>query len=77
MTIYEPNAIICYICGEPITGVDVDHRFWLHEIGCAVQATGECECDLECHAGCYAGHEAEYMLFCDDKEDNKFSQENP
>lgn len=54
--------IICCICGEPITGIDIDHRFWLHRIGCT---GGECDCNLECHEECYDGHEHEYAPFAD------------
>ena len=60
-----PNPIICCICGQPITGIEIDHRFWLHRIGCN---GGECDCDLECHDECYDGHEHEYAPF-DDEDD--------
>lgn len=43
------DPIICCICGQPITGIEIDHRFWLHRIGCN---GGECDCDLECCADC-------------------------
>ncbi len=61
-----PNPIICCICGQPITGIEIDHRFWLHRIGCN---GGECDCDLECHDECYDGHEHEYAPLFDDHDD--------
>jgi hypothetical protein len=63
---HEP--IICCICGQPITGIDIDHRFWLHKIGCNRDG---CDCDLECHDECYAGHEHEHAPFDDDDEDDE------
>lgn len=63
-----PDAIVCCICNKPIEGDDLDDRFWLHEIGCKFSETGECDCDLECHAECYPGHEHEYAPF-DDEDD--------
>ena len=65
---HEP--IICCICNKPIEGDDLDGRFWLHEQGCQFVQTGECGCDLECHAACYAGHEDEYAPLFDDEEDD-------
>jgi len=65
---HEP--IICCICDKPIEGDDLDDRFWLHEKGCQFGHTGLCECDLECHAACYAGHEDEYAPLFDDEEDD-------
>jgi len=62
-------AIICCICDKPIEGDDLDGRFWLHEQGCQFVQTGECGCDLECHAACYAGHEDEYAPLFDDEDD--------
>ena len=61
-----PNPIICCICGQQITGIEIDHRFWLHRIGCN---GGECDCDLECHDECYDGHEHEYAPLFDDEDD--------
>lgn len=65
----DPDAIICCICDKPIEGDDLDNRFWLHEKGCQFGHTGLCECDLECHAECYAGHEDEYAPLFDDEDD--------
>ncbi len=66
------NPIICCICGQPITGIEIDHRFWLHRIGCN---GGECDCDLECHDECYDGHEHEYAPLFDDEEDDEVHHE--
>lgn len=63
---YEPEDIICCICGEPIEGDDMEGRHWLHEIGCDFYETGGCDCDLECHADCYKGHESEYLQYCEE-----------
>ena len=60
---YEPEAIICCICDKPIEGDDMQDRYWLHEIGCDFYETGSCDCDLECHADCYKGHESEYLEY--------------
>lgn len=65
------NPIICCICNKPIEGDDLDDRFWLHAKGCKFSETGECDCDLECHAECYAGHEDEYAPPFDDDEDDE------
>lgn len=65
------NPIICCICDKPIEGDDLDDRFWLHEIGCNPE-NGFCYCDLECHSGCYPGHEHEYAPFDDEEDEELF-----
>lgn len=65
------DAIICCICNKPITGDDLDDRFWLHAKGCQFVQTGGCTCDYECHSGCYPGHEAEYAPLFDDEDDDE------
>ena len=60
---YEPEPTICCICDKPIEGDDMQDRYWLHEIGCDFYESGSCDCDLECHADCYKGHESEYLEY--------------
>ncbi len=60
---YEPEDIICCICDKPIEGDDMEGRYWLHELGCDFYESGSCDCDLECHADCYKGHESEYLEY--------------
>lgn len=47
---------ICFVCGMPIVGADIEDRHECHEDGCPnrTDAGGDypCDCDLPCHAEC-------------------------
>jgi hypothetical protein len=51
---------ICFVCGMPIVGADIESRHECHEDDCPnrtdVQSDEDedypCDCDLPCHAEC-------------------------